>query len=62
MESAHKIHSDLSRGFIRAEVIHYTDLIKSGGFVQARKKGILRTEGKDYIVKNGDVINFLFSV
>ena len=62
VESAHKIHSDLSRGFIRAEVIHYTDLIKSGGFVQARKKGILRTEGKDYIVKNGDVINFLFSV
>ncbi|MBM32512.1 MAG: redox-regulated ATPase YchF [Chloroflexi bacterium] len=62
VESAQKIHSDISRGFIRAEVIHYSDLLKSGSFSEAKKKGILRTEGKDYIVKNGDVINFLFSV
>ncbi|MBA30319.1 MAG: redox-regulated ATPase YchF [Dehalococcoidia bacterium] len=62
VESAQKIHSDISRGFIRAEVIHYSELLKSGSFSEAKKKGILRTEGKDYIVKNGDVINFLFSV
>ena len=62
VESAQKIHSDISRGFIRAEVIHYSELLESGGFVEAKKKGILRTEGKSYIVKNGDVINFLFSV
>ena len=43
-------------------MIHYSELLKSGSFSEAKKKGILRTEGKDYIVKNGDVINFLFSV
>jgi len=50
------IHSDFEKNFIRAEVIHWKDLIDVGGFSQAREKGLIRTEGKDYVVKDGDVI------
>lgn len=61
-KAAGKIHSDIERGFIRAEVISFQDLIDSGNMTVAKKKGLLRLEGKDYIVKDGDIINFLFNV
>lgn len=56
------IHSDLERGFIRAEVVHYDDLIAAGNMVEAKKRGVLRSEGKTYIVKDGDIVNVLFNV
>jgi ribosome-binding ATPase len=62
VEAAGEIHSDIQRGFIRAEVVSYDDLIAAGGLPEARKLGKLRREGKDYIVQDGDVINFLFNV
>jgi len=62
LKAAGKIHSDMERGFIRAEVISYDDLVKCGNLSEARKKGLLRLEGKDYIVQDGDVITFLFNV
>ena len=52
----------MERGFIRAEVISYHDLVKCGSLSEARKKGLLRLEGKNYIVQDGDVITFLFNV
>ncbi len=61
-KAAGKIHSDMEKGFIRAENIALEDLVKCGGISEARKKGLLRLEGKDYIVKDGDVITFLFNV
>jgi len=61
-KAAGKIHSDMERGFIRAEVISYDDLGKCGSLSEARKKGLLRLEGKNYIVQDGDVITFLFNV
>ena len=62
VEAAGEIHSDIQRGFIRAEVVGYGDLIAAGGLTEARKVGKLRREGKEYIVQDGDVINFLFNV
>jgi len=62
LKAAGKIHSDMERGFIRAEVISYDDLVKCGSVAEARKKGFLQLEGKDYIVQDGDVITFLFNV
>ena len=62
LKAAGKIHTDMERGFIRAEVISYDDLVKCGNLSEARKKGLLRLEGKDYIVQDGDVITFLFNV
>ena len=62
LKAAGKIHSDMERGFIRAEVISYDDLVKCGSLPEARKKGLLRTEGKSYLVQDGDVITFLFNV
>jgi len=62
VKAAGKIHSDMERGFIRAEVISYGDLTKCGNLVEARKRGLLRLEGKNYIVQDGDVITFLFNV
>ena len=62
VESAGEIHSDIQRGFIRAEIVGYDDLIAAGGMPEARKLGKLRREGKDYVVQDGDVINFLFNV
>ena len=62
VKAAGKVHTDIERGFIRAEVIHYTDLLKCGSLVEAKKQGLLRLEGKTYIVQDGDVINFLFNV
>lgn len=57
-QAAGKIHSDFERGFIRAEVIQWDKLLQAGGYAQAREKGWLRTEGKDYIVQDGDVVHF----
>lgn len=62
VSSAKKIHSDIERGFIRAEVVGYADFIAAGDMATARKNGTLRREGRDYIVADGDIINFLFSV
>ena len=62
LKAAGKIHSDMERGFIRAQVITYDDLMKCGSLAEAHKKGLLRQEGKGYIVKDGDVITFLFNV
>ena len=60
--AAGKIHTDMERGFIRAEVISYDDLVRCGSLAEARKHGLLRLEGKEYIVRDGDVITFLFNV
>ncbi|MDA1218441.1 MAG: DUF933 domain-containing protein [Chloroflexi bacterium] len=61
-EAAGAIHTDFTRGFIRAEVIPYEDLARCGSLVQGRKEGVLRSEGKTYPVKDGDVIHFLINV
>jgi len=61
-EAAGKIHSDLKRGFIRAEVIRFTDLVAAGSEAEAKKRGLLRTEGKQYVVQDGDILNILFNV
>lgn len=62
-QAAGKIHTDFERGFIRAETISYDDLISvDGSLAKAREKGLIRSEGKDYVVKDGDVIHFLFNV
>ena len=60
-EAAGEIHTDLQKGFIRAEVIAYTDLVALGGLAEGRSKGKLRLEGKEYIVQDGDVLNIRFS-
>jgi hypothetical protein len=62
VRAAGKIHSDMERGFIRAEVVRFDDLVKSGNLAEARKRGLLRLEGKSYTVQDGDVITFLFNV
>ncbi len=61
-EAAGKIHSDIARGFIRAEVIGYEDFCKVGSVTQAKEKGLCRLEGKEYIVKDGDIVSFRFNV
>ena len=61
-QAAGVIHSDFERGFIRAEVIAYEDLIAAGSMAQARERGLVRLEGKDYVVQDGDVMHFRFSV
>jgi len=61
-EAAGVIHSDFQRGFIRAEVIAYDDLVAAGGWPQAKSKGLIRQEGKNYIVQEGDVVEFRFAV
>lgn len=60
--AAGKIHSDFERGFIRAEVVSYDDLVRLGSLTQAKEQGLVRSEGKEYIVKDGDVILFRFNV
>lgn len=62
LEAAGKIHSDLARGFIRAEVIHYDDLIRAGGPKEAREQGLYRLENRSYVVRDGDILNIRFSV
>ena len=60
--AAGKIHSDLERGFIRAEVVSWEDLVALGSEAKCRDAGKLRQEGKEYVVKDGDVMNFRFNV
>ena len=61
-KAAGKIHSDIERGFIRAEVVSYEDLVKCGNIQTVKEKGLFRLEGKEYIVQDGDVITFRFNV
>ncbi|BCL82000.1 GTP-binding protein YchF [Ktedonobacteria bacterium brp13] len=61
-EAAGKIHSDIERGFIRAEVVHFNDFMECGSFAAATKKGVLRLEGKEYVIKDGDIAHFRFNV
>lgn len=61
-QAAGKIHTDFEKGFIRAETISYENLIECGSLTAAKEKGLVRSEGKDYVVKDGDVIHFLFNV
>jgi ribosome-binding ATPase YchF (GTP1/OBG family) len=61
-QAAGVIHTDFERGFIAAEVVHYDDLVTLSSFAKAREAGKLRIEGKDYVVKDGDVIEFRFNV
>ena len=61
-QAAGVIHSDFERGFIRAEVMRYEDLVKYGSQLAVREKGLLRSEGKEYVTQDGDVMLFRFSV
>ena len=61
-QAAGKIHTDFERGFIRAEVVHYSALIENGSIAAAKEKGLVRLEGKEYVVQDGDVILFRFNV
>jgi GTP-binding protein YchF len=61
-QAAGTIHSDIERGFIRAEVVSYEDLLRAGSTAAAREKGLLRSEGKDYVMREGDVVHFRFNV
>ena len=61
-QAAGKIHSDIERGFIRAEIVTYNDLIKEGSMVACKEKGLVRSEGKEYIMKDGDIVLFRFNV
>ena len=60
--AAGKIHSDIERGFIRAEVVSYDALVECGSEAAAKEKGLYRLEGKEYVMKDGDVVNFRFNV
>ena len=61
-KAAGKIHTDIERGFIRAEVIAFEDMKACGTMAAAKAKGLVRSEGKDYVMKDGDIVNFLFNV
>ncbi len=61
-QAAGKIHTDFERGFIRAEVVHYDDLMTCGSMTAAKEKGLVRSEGKEYIMKDGDIVLFRFNV
>ena len=61
-QAAGKIHTDFERGFIRAEVVAYDDLIACGSMTAAKEKGLVRSEGKEYVMKDGDVVLFRFNV
>lgn len=61
-KAAGKIHSDIERGFIKAEVVSYDDLMREGSMVAAKEKGLVRQEGKDYIMQDGDIVLFKFNV
>jgi ribosome-binding ATPase YchF (GTP1/OBG family) len=61
-QAAGVIHSDIERGFIRAEVVSYEDLLRAGSYAAAREQGILRLEGKEYVMQEGDIVNFRFNV
>ena len=62
VDAAGKVHSDISRGFIRAEIVSFDDLVRTRSIAEARKQALLRSEGKQYVMQDGDVVNFLFNV
>ena len=59
--AAGEIHSDIQRGFVRAEVVSWSDLVEQGGYSGARDKGVLRLEGRDYVMRDGDIITVKFT-
>ena len=61
-EAAGKIHSDIQRGFIKAEIVSFEDLIREGSMIAAKEKGLVRSEGKEYIMQDGDIVLFKFNV
>ena len=61
-QAAGKIHSDFEKGFIKAEIVSYDDLMEAGSFVKAKEKGKVRIEGKEYVIQDGDVVLFRFNV
>ena len=61
-QAAGKIHTDFEKGFIRAETVSYEDLVSSGSMVKAKELGLVRSEGKDYVMKDGDVVLFRFNI
>ena len=61
-EAAGKIHSDIQRGFIKAEIVSFDDLMKEGSMVAAKEKGLVRSEGKEYIMQDGDIVLLKFNV
>ena len=61
-QAAGKIHSDIERGFIRAEIVSYDDLMREGSMTAAKEKGLVRSEGKEYIMQDGDIVLFKFNV
>ena len=61
-QAAGKIHSDFERGFIRAEVVSFDDLMANGSMNACKEKGLIRSEGKDYIMQDGDIVEFRFNV
>jgi len=61
-QAAGTIHTDIERGFIRAEIVSYDDLVASGTYAAAREKGLVRLEGKEYVMRDGDIVNFRFNV
>lgn len=61
-QAAGKIHTDFERGFIRAEVVHFNDLMNCGSMSAAKEKGLVRSEGKEYVMKDGDIVLFRFNV
>ena len=61
-QAAGKIHIDFEKGFIKAEIVSYNDLIEAGSYLKAKEKGRVRMEGKEYVVQDGDIILFRFNV
>ena len=61
-QAAGKIHTDFERGFIRAEIVSFDDLMECGSIAAAKEKGLYRSEGKEYVMKDGDVVLFRFNV
>ena len=61
-QAAGKIHSDIERGFIRAEIVSYDDLMKEGSMLAAKEKGLVHSEGKEYVMQDGDIVLFKFNV
>ena len=61
-QAAGKIHSDFERGFIRAEVVSFDNLMQCGTLAAAKEKGLVKSEGKEYVMKDGDIVHFLFNV
>jgi ribosome-binding ATPase YchF (GTP1/OBG family) len=61
-QAAGEIHTDIERGFIRAEIVSYDDLMSSGSMNAAKEKGLVRLEGKEYVMQEGDIVNFRFNV